>query len=297
MSWQQVVQPESEAGKAPTISQDKCRLKDQVLSREEVVKSFQSYTAATGVHDRVIFTHGCCANFDTSMQRAAKIAAHMGTPVLLYDWVSPVSFTQYLRNETRLEQTTDDFCRFLNNVDKVSDPATVTLLGHSMGAMLVDEALVRRAIRSSYEARKPFREVIMSNADVDARTFLKHAPEFISNGAMVHFYISTTDDRLSASALAHGRFERLGRPGKLLNDLARLKGATVVDITAGDTGHEIPFSVVAALHENNPAALGKSFTLEECAPGYLRLKRTAVTSSKLEQTDSENRLTSCADCK
>jgi esterase/lipase superfamily enzyme len=177
-----------------------------------------------------------------------------------------------LQNETRVQQTTDDFCRFLNNVEKISEPGSVTLLGHSMGATFVDQAMVRRAIKNECAPLKPFREIIMSNADVDARTFLKHDAEFAGNASKVRIYFSTDDDRLSTSATAHGGFPRLGAPGDLLDELARAKNMMLYDITKLDTGHEIPFSAVAAIRENGDAPDG--FTLERREPGYFRVSAT-----------------------
>lgn len=267
MQWQAV--ESSKPGVPPEISQEKCSLKDKILAREEIIKDFDSYKTTSGTLNSVIFVHGCCANFDTSMKRAAKVGAHLGTPVLLYDWVSPVGFSRYLQNETRVQQTTDDFCRFLNNVEKISEPGSVTLLGHSMGATFVDQAMVRRAIKNECAPLKPFREIIMSNADVDAETFLKHVEEFAGNGSKVRIYFSTDDDRLSTSATAHGGFPRLGAPGNLLDELASAKNITLYDITQLDTGHEIPFSAVAAIRESGDAPTG--FTLERREPGYFRV--------------------------
>jgi|AGTN01.2.fsa_nt_gi Uncharacterized protein conserved in bacteria len=271
MNWQAVLQDKRNVGKAPDVAPEKCPLKDKLFEREEIVKSFESYKNASGSQDSIIFVHGCCANFDSSMQRAAKISAHLGSPVLLYDWVSPVGFSRYLQNETRVQQTMDDFCRFLGNVEKISDPATITLLGHSMGAMFVDQAMVRRAIKSECAPLKQFHEIIMSNGDVDAKSFLKHEAEFAGNGSTVRIYISTDDDRLGASATAHGGFPRLGAPGDLLDELAQSKNITFYDITKLDTGHEIPFSFVASMHGNGDAKPEEEFQLEKREPGYFRV--------------------------
>jgi esterase/lipase superfamily enzyme len=295
MAWQSL--HTAEAGKLPVVMLDKCPLKDHVLAKDEVVQAFQSYSASTGSHDSVVFVHGCCATFDTSMTRAAKIAAHMGTPILLYDWVSPVGFDKYLQNETRVKQTTDDFCRFLGKLDKVTDPSTITLLGHSVGNEFIDQAMVRRSIANSFIPLKPYREIIMSNADIDARTFLKHPAEIAGNGSIVRVYISRKDDRLDASSLVHGGFERLGAPGPLLNEVAQAKGITVVDITDADTGHEIPFPVVAAFHANNPAALNPLFKIERREPGYFCLTRLVAPKNKVQDSaEKKNQTASCSGC-
>lgn len=271
MHWQAVTQDESNAGKAPDVNQDNCGLKDQLIPREEVAKSFESYKSSSGAPDSIIFVHGCCANFDTSMKRAAKVSAHLGSPILLYDWVSPVGFSRYLQNETRVQQTMDDFCRFLGNVEKISDPSSITLLGHSMGALFIDQAMVRRAIKNECAPLSKFHEIIMSNADVDAQSFLEHEQEFSGNGSNVRIFVSRDDDRLSTSATAHGGFPRLGAPGELLNTLAKSKNVSVYDITQLDTGHEIPFACVASLHGNGDAKPEQNFNVERLEPGYFRV--------------------------
>lgn len=277
MNWQAVLQDESNVGKAPNVDQEKCPLKDRLFEREEIAKSFESFKASSGSKDSIIFVHGCCANFDTSIKRAAKISAHLGAPVLLYDWVSPVGFSRYLQNETRVQQTMDDFCRFLGNVEKISDPGSITLLGHSMGAMFIDQAMVRRAVKSEFAPLKQFHEIIMSNGDVDAESFLKHVSEFAGNGAKVNIYFSTDDDRLNASATAHGGFPRLGAPGDLLDELAQSKNLSIYDITQLDTGHEIPFAFVSSIHGNGDAKPEQEFQLEKREPGYFRVSAAEST--------------------
>jgi esterase/lipase superfamily enzyme len=147
-----------------------------------------------------------------------------------------------------------------------------------MGAEFIDQAMVRRFIVSSFAPRKPYREIIMSNPDIDARSFLEHGPEFASTASIVRIYISTDDDRLNASSIAHGGFERLGLPGPLLNELAQLKGINVIDITESGYGHEISFPVVAALHSGNSAMLPTAYKLELQPQGYWRLKKTTQSA-------------------
>lgn len=280
------------AGQMPVVTD--LALPDSKIAADKIVAAFKNYAIVTGTGDSIIFVHGCCANFDTSMKRAAKVAANMGSPVLLYDWVSPIGFRRYLQNETRVKQTTDDFCRFLNKIDSIADPNTVTILGHSMGAQFVDEALVRRAIRGSIAKLKPYREVIMSNADVDARSFLKHTTEFVGNAKQTRIYISSNDKPLKYSALAHGGYERLGEPKTLLKDLVGIKSTEVIDITEANTGHEIPFSILASLHSNNPKLLGNKLKLQKIGPSFATIKK--LTKDTPASVHNEPSSGSCVVC-
>jgi esterase/lipase superfamily enzyme len=276
MGWQRI--HTDVAGKRPPVPAEGRAVKDQLLGAKEVVDAFDKYSDSTQTKQALIFLHGCCATFDSSMNRAGKIAAHLGVPTVIYDWESPVGFNKYLQNETRVQQTADNFYKFLTNVEKISDPGEITLLGHSMGAMFVDEAMVRRGSNRDLKTLKPYGEVIMSNADVDAQAFLNHAANFAQNASKVRVYVSRNDDRLEASSFAHGGFARLGAPGGLVSDLIKIPGLDVIDITAGDTGHEIPFSVVAAMHDGKEPQLATGLNMEKLQPNFWELRKILSAS-------------------
>jgi esterase/lipase superfamily enzyme len=271
MGWQRL--HTDTPGQKPTVSLEACTVKDQLLGQKEVVEAFDAYSDKTQTQESCVFVHGCCATFDSSMNRSAKIAAYMQIPLVLYDWESPVGFQRYLQNETRVQQTCDNFCNFLNSIEQIRDPSEITLLGHSMGAMFVDQAMVRRASNRKMQMVKPYREIIMSNADIDAQSFVNHANEFAENANTVRIYVSRKDDRLDASSFAHGGFERLGAPGPLLGELRKLSHLDIIDITAGDTGHEIPFSLVSAVHDEQEPKLEGGLYLDKIQPNYWTLSK------------------------
>jgi esterase/lipase superfamily enzyme len=286
MSWQRMVkEPKivdpSEPPAPPDVDPSKCTVRDRTLEREEIVPAFISYMKDSGSKETVIFVHGCCANFDKSMQRAATIAAYMQVPVLLYDWVSPKGFKKYLENETRLEQTVDDFCRFLYKVEKLSNPSNITLMGHSMGTRFVDQSMVMRSQRALDGQPLPkFKELILSNADSDAKSFLNHAKEFTMNAEKNRIYFNTKDEVMDYSSTVHGRFPRLGNPGPLLSELTKTEGIELVDITQNNSKHEIPFWIVANLHRFNNLGKVKEFELKHVSPGLISVERTELSKGE-----------------
>lgn len=293
MAWQRIVKApkivnQSEPPSPPDVDSSNFRVKDKTLTRDEIVPAFNSYMKDTGIKETVVFVHGCCATFDRSMQRAATIAAYMQVPVLLYDWVSPKGFKKYLANETRAEQTMDDFCRFLSKIEKLSDPGNITLMGHSMGARFVDQSMVRRSAQIGDGKLLPqYKELIMSNADIDGKSFLNHAKEFTSNAKITRVYFNRNDDVLEASALAHGEFPRLGNPGPLLSALTKTEGVELVDITQNNSKHEIPFWIVANLHRYDNLDKVKEFELKHVSPGLLSVERTELSLNEPVQTISD----------
>lgn len=282
MSWQpyraKEIQTDDPEKSVPTdFDKAKCPVSDRTLSREEIVPAFCSYMKDSGSHEVLLFVHGCCANYDKSMQRAATIAANMQVPVLLYDWVSPKGFKRYLENETRAEQTMDDFCRFVAKVEKLTEPGNISLMGHSMGVRFVDEAMVRRSAQMGERSTGRLKELIMCNGDMDAKSFANHAKEFASNAEKSRIYFNRTDEVLDASAVAHGGFSRLGAPGDLVSEMAKTDRLELVDITDNGSKHEVPFWVVANLHKHNNLGPVKEFQLKQVAPGHVCVVRTQAS--------------------
>mgnify|MGYP000264108225 CR=1 FL=1 len=108
-----------------------------------------------------------------------------------------------------ITQTVDDFCKFINKVETLMDPREITFIGHSMGAQLVDHAMVRRAdLMKANPSMSKFKELIMSNADIDVLSFIKHGNDFSLNGEKTRIYFSTKDKRLRLSRFVHGGFDR-----------------------------------------------------------------------------------------
>ncbi len=268
---------------APKCDSNMCTLKDKVMGHDEFVPAIKAYMKETSNPDIVIFVHGCCSTYDRSLERAATLAAHMHAPVLLYDWVSPKGFKMYLANETRAEQTIDDFCRSLANVEKQTDAGNIIMIGHSMGTRLVDQAMVRRAARFSDKTTVPrYKELMFCNADIDAKAFLNHASDVTANAEKTYIFVSRADETLGFSAVAHGGFSRLGAPGPLVNDLAKVDGAEVVDITDNASKHEIPYWIVGNLYKYGDLGPVTEFQLKTIAPRQLAVVKTGVSMTEVK---------------
>lgn len=277
MQWQRFKIDHDVKRLTHSVPHELCAIKNATMTRDELVAAFDGCRSKSGSKETIVFLHGCCATFDTSLTRAAKIASHMQVPVLLYDWVSPIGFTRYLENETLAEQTVDNFLSSLRAVQKTLGAKDMTLLAHSMGALILDHAIVRRKAESDpKEAEEKFKELIMANADVDGKTFLNHAGVFASNAQVTRVYFNRTDDRLKTAAIAHGGFKRLGSPGHLTDALAKTPGLEMIDITDAKTNHELNYWLVSNMHRFGNLGPVKDFVLKKQDNGVLDLKRTAV---------------------
>jgi esterase/lipase superfamily enzyme len=275
------------ASSEPSFSPDQCTIKDKVVTRDEAITGVEKYMKATDSKNAVLFVHGCCVNFDLSLIRAGRLAAHCQEPVLVYDWVSPKGFTNYLVNETRISQTVDDFSRFVARLEELTDPGNITMLGHSMGTQLVDQAMVRRASEFNYKPHtKKFQELILSNADIDAQSFLNHGKQFALNANKARLYISTKDARLDTSTTVHGGL-RIGEPRELTDKVTNIPGLEVIDVTADNLGHDLPYWLIANMHRYQGVGPAKDFKLKQNGPNYLSLETVegagAIADAKTEE--------------
>jgi esterase/lipase superfamily enzyme len=295
MGWQFVHVDNAPAkGTRPPIPPD-CKVSDREMSAAEIIAAFNTYRRSAGQDHVVLFVHGCCATFDTSIERTAKIAVHMQLPLVAYDWVSPTGFSNYLKNETLADQELDDFDRFLINVEKLIPAASTSIIGHSLGARFVDSAMVRRweRIHNNRNATK-YDEVIFSNADIDAEEYIAHCADAATNARQVRIYINTEDGRLHTSELAHG-YPRLGRPEKLLPALCQTANQDVVDVTAVGAGHEMPFEVVADMHRFGKLGKDSLFSLQQSGQHLLVLrKQGAISQLPAGHSDANDRLCECS---
>lgn len=234
-----------ENGLKPEIPAD-CKVKDQDFTKEEVAAFFDKYQDESGIDKIVFFVHGCCATFQTSLERAAKLESHMKRPLVVFDWASPRGFTKYLQNETLAEQNYDRFYAFMNAVEEKISPHEIILLGHSMGTRILEEGLLRRSERARLRVPyEKFSETIFCQPDSDARYFINHNKEIVSQSERTEIFYNSMDGRLEASGTAHGGYPRLGRPGELLNTLCKFDNQSMIDVTAAAMGHEIAFWVVS----------------------------------------------------
>jgi len=281
MGWQLMhLETPPAAGKKPPIPKN-CKIADREMSAPEIIAAFNASRRSSGQDHVVLFVHGCCATFDTSIERAAKIAVHMQLPLVVYDWVSPIGFTNYLKNETLAEQELDDFTHFLISLEKLIPANTTSVIGHSLGAKFVDSAMVRRweRLRNTHGATK-YDEIIFSNPDLDANAYIAHCADVAANTNHVRIYMNTEDGRLRTSALAHGDYPRLGRPEKLLPQLCQTPGQDIIDVTAVGAGHEMPFWVVADLHHSGKLGSERTFKLEPSGQHLFVLRKQGLISNQ-----------------
>jgi esterase/lipase superfamily enzyme len=139
--------------------------------------------------------------------------------------------TGYPIDESNIEWTQTNLKTFLADFLKHSDAQNIYLIAHSMGNRALTRAFTT-LITEVPDARKRFRELILTAPDIDAAVFKRDiAPQLCGSESSITLYASSADKALIASKKFHG-YPRAGDAG---NGIVVIPGMDTIDATAVDT--------------------------------------------------------------
>lgn len=216
----------------------------------------------------VLFVHGCCQPFGYHNEHAAFLGTWMRKPIVSYDWTSPsVKFfgkkiATYRKNEVLVQRNQDRFNRFLDHLEEEFPASKITVIAHSMGNRLVENAMLRRSYKQ--KAGK-FNEVAFACADTDGFAFIGHLDKIVNQAKVIRLYMSKKDKLLRISQHLHGREPRLGSANERLTVALKPlleqyeNRLQVIDITALGLNHDLPLWVVSNIHKTGKPKNSKYF--------------------------------------
>jgi hypothetical protein len=214
----------------------------------------------------IVFVHGCCQPFQYHLEHAGYLQSWIKAPVISYDWTAPrVNMTtvdEYIANEVNVQRAQDRFNSFLKSLEEKLPHCEISLVAHSMGNRLIEEALLRR----EPSARK-FKEVVFGCADTDSEAFLNHLDAVASQAQMVRIYTSHRDMLLALSTLVHGKYQRLGNmhPDGA-KDFLR-PNVEVYDVTDLGLNHDLPLWAISNIHKTGLPKNDRGFACDVDANG------------------------------
>jgi esterase/lipase superfamily enzyme len=194
--------------------------------------------ATTRARDILVFVHGFNVTFEDAVLRAAQIAADIGFDgvVVLYDWPSAGSVSQYVRDLQEARNAGFFLHRTLVGVVPAAQPDHVHLLAHSMGTEVLARAV---GLAPAGESTPRLGQVALAAPDFDARVFRRDVfPALRARATRVTLYASSDDDALRASRAVNGVW-RLGLGG---DSLTVLEGMDTIDasrVRADALGHTL----------------------------------------------------------
>jgi esterase/lipase superfamily enzyme len=192
-----------------------------------------SQLAAIGTDERcaLIFVHGYNVSFQEAALRAAQIGFDLSVKgaMAFFSWPSQGSTGGYPADEATIEASEGVIADFMIDVAERSGAAAVHIIAHSMGNRGVLRAVNRIAAKAQRRTGKPFGQVILAAADVDADVFRQLSAAYADVASRTTLYVSKRDLAVEASRWLHN-FPRAG----LMPPTLVLPGIDTINVTNAD---------------------------------------------------------------
>lgn len=183
------------------------------------------------VRDRevLVFVHGFNTTLTDAILRTAQFADDMdysGIPVV-FSWASRGKVLDYVYDLNSALSARD---RLVEGVELLAaaSPSGFDVVAHSMGNMLVMEAIRQTAMQGKFNSTKKIRTVTLASPDVDVDLFETQLKQLPLSQRKFYVLIAANDKALGFSRAIAGGVDRVGDA-----DPERLEqlGVTVVDLT------------------------------------------------------------------
>lgn len=197
-----------------------------------------------GVREAIVFAHGYNVTFAEGLYRHAQIAHDFGLPDLPihYSWPSAGSLRGYVYDKESAIFAAEGLAELMEILARTSVDQ-IALAGHSMGGLVVMEALRLLELRDSAVFGK-LHAVVLLAPDVDVDIFRQRMALLEGRDLPVYIFASSRDRALRVSSRLQGRRPRLGA----LTDPAEIADLPIYVIDVSDVKSADPYnhSTVAA---------------------------------------------------
>jgi esterase/lipase superfamily enzyme len=149
----------------------------------------------------MIFVHGYNVSFQEAALRAAQIGSDLSIEgaMAFFSWPSQGSPLGYAADAATIEASEDVIADFMTDFAKRSSANAVHVIAHSMGNRGVLRAVDRIAEEAQQRAGKPFGQIILAAADVDADLFRRLSAAYAKVANRTTLYVSRRDRAVEAS--------------------------------------------------------------------------------------------------
>ncbi len=159
--------------------------------------------------DVVVFIHGYANTFDYTAEVAANLGAtmHIRGLMAFFSWPSrgwqdPLN---YLWDLTAVENSEDEFARFIARLGRLAGKGRVHIIAHSLGAYGFLRSLQSATARAQIlEPGMQFGQIIFAAPDMDARLFRRLVAVVPKLSARTTLYVADEDMAVFASEFVHG---------------------------------------------------------------------------------------------
>jgi esterase/lipase superfamily enzyme len=184
----------------------------------------------TGRREVFVFVHGFNTNFAEGLYRQAQMSHDFRSPgvSINFAWPSAGRVTAYAADRETVLVARDGLQDLLQLLAR-SNADRVVVLGHSMGTMVVMEAMRQIALVDDRAVLSKTDAVVLMAADLDVEVFRAQMRAIAADDVDVFVFTSSRDRALRASARLRGSGERLGTIGDT-TPVANLP-VTVIDLS------------------------------------------------------------------
>ncbi|MGH7117087.1 MAG: alpha/beta hydrolase [Stellaceae bacterium] len=209
------------------------------VQREAYWAALASWLGAVDASERhaLVFVHGYNVTFEAAALRAAQIGFDLS---VRGQWRFSAGrragrSTAMRADETRIEASEGAIAEFMTDFAERSGAAAVHIIAHSMGNRGMLRAVNRIAAAAERKSGKPFGQIMLAAADVDADVFRQFATAYAEVSSRTTLYVSKRDLAVETSCWLHD-FARAGlMPPSLV--LPGIDTINVTDIDLTMLGH------------------------------------------------------------
>ncbi|MEP7220788.1 MAG: alpha/beta fold hydrolase [Bacteroidota bacterium] len=162
----------------------------------------------------LIFVHGYNVSFAEAARRTAQLVfdlSYEGVP-FLFSWPSAGSTLGYIHDLECARGSASKFRKFILDIATQSNCGDIQIIAHSMGGVVITEALRDAELRSKLdESNVKLSDIILAAPDLDAKVFAEEiVPAIASVSRSITVYASSGDMPLTMSSYLRGGMQRVG---------------------------------------------------------------------------------------
>ncbi|MDM9622090.1 hypothetical protein A6U87_22635 [Rhizobium sp. AC44/96] len=257
------------SGRVPDPSRHfSARTYQPIAQRQEFIRQLNAALAQRAPEDReiFIFVHGYNNNFADSVFRNAQIVYdyNVKSVALHYAWPSGASIPLYVFDRDSALVGRRGLAETIE-IAAETNAKRIVVVGHSMGAYVVTEALRDLALRGRTGTLKRLGGVVLAAPDIDVDVFLSQLDDIGDIPRPFTILVSRRDRALGISRRLAGGHPRVGSGSEVA--ILQKRDIAVIDVSDIDGGRHNVFASSPTLMEVvNNDALVRSVLREDQGP-------------------------------